>query len=337
MIAEAGVNHNGEFALAKELVDKAADAKADAVKFQMFDPDEIASEQTPLAGYQEKSASGSQHEMLRSLVLPRDNFRALKAHAESLGLAFITTPFDADAALFLAGLGVQIMKIPSGELTNIPFLERVAALGIFTILSTGMATIDEVRDAVAPFVALNVPFALLHCVSSYPAPRDQANLRAMETLRREFPVPVGYSDHTQGIDVPLMAAALGAEIIEKHFTLDRTMKGPDHAASLEPDELTEMIRRMRDKDALKTVDVPPAVLGDGVKRCQPCEEDVRRVGRRSVTIARDAAAGLVLTEDMLLIRRPGTGILPKDRVRMIGKTLSRALPAGSVVTWDDIL
>ncbi len=334
VIAEAGVNHNGDIGLAKRLIDVAADAGADAVKFQMFDTDEIAAEGAPLAAYQERSGESSQKAMLRRLELPRDDFRLLKDHAEAKGIEFMTTPFDAESAETLAAMGVRIIKIPSGELTNIPFLERVATLRIPVIISTGMATLEEVRDAVAPFSSLSVPFALLHCVSSYPAPADQINLRAMETLRSAFGVPVGYSDHTEGIEVPLMAVKCGALIIEKHFTLDRSMTGPDHAASLEPAELKEMIRRMRDRAVIASVKIPTQFLGDGVKRCQPCEENVRLVGRRSVTLARDLPAGTRLQTDMLAIRRPGTGIAPKELASVVGRTLTEDLPAGTVLVWN---
>jgi N,N'-diacetyllegionaminate synthase len=336
VIAEAGVNHNGDLVLAKKLIEVASEARADAVKFQMFEPDEIATDQAPLATYQQRSGEKSQRAMLERLVLPRESFRTLKTYAEERGIAFITTPFDGDSADYLASIGVRVMKVPSGEITNIPYLKRVARLGLFTIISTGMATLEEVHAAVAPFVACSVPFALLHCVSSYPAPAEQINLRAMETLRREFSVPVGYSDHTEGIAVPVMAAALGAQIIEKHFTLDRTMVGPDHAASLEPEELAEMILRIRDGDALKHTHIDATVLGNGEKRCQPCEENVRAIGRRSVILQCDATAGTVLTHDMLAIKRPGTGIAPGDLERTIGRTLSRPLTAGSVLTGNDI-
>ncbi|MDD5751852.1 MAG: N-acetylneuraminate synthase family protein [Candidatus Peribacteraceae bacterium] len=336
VIAEAGVNHNGQLDLAKKLIDVAVRAGADAVKFQLFDPDELASDIAPLAAYQERSGEENQKAMLRRLTLPLDAYRELKEYAEAHGIDFITTPFDAASARFLAGLHVKAIKIPSSELTNTFFLQEVAGFGIPVILSTGQATLEEIHEAVQPFQKARLPFALLHCVSSYPSPIAQSNLKAMETLRREFSVPVGYSDHTEGIDVTVMAASLGAEILEKHFTLDRTMTGPDHAASIEPDELTEMIRRIRDPQTLRSTIVPSDILGDGEKKCQPCEVGVRAVSRRSVTAAQNIAAGTVLRREMLAIRRPGTGIAPRDVDTVIGKTLLRPLKAGEVILWDTV-
>ncbi len=336
VIAEAGVNHNGNPALARALIDAAADAGADAVKFQLFDADELTSESAPLADYQKRSESTSQTEMLMRLALTQDDFRKLASYAKTKKIHFIVTPFDIASARFLVSLGVPALKIPSGELTNIPFLSDVAGLGVFTIISTGMATMQEVQDAVRPFQEKKTPFALLHCVSAYPAPVEQINLRAMETLKKEFNVPTGYSDHTQGIEVAITAAALGAEIIEKHFTLDRAMKGPDHAASLEPDELSEMIRIMRDPAALQSAPKVDQAIGTGEKKCQPCEENVRAVARRSVVVTRDLAAGTVLTADMLAIKRPGTGIAPKDIETLPGKRLIKGLTVGSVLLYSSL-
>lgn len=336
MIAEAGVNHDGNFAKAKRLIDIAADAKADAVKFQLFNADELASQDAPLAQYQKRSGEENQHAMLKRLALARDDFRELKKYAEGKGLDFITTPFDADSAKFLASLGVQLMKIPSGEVTNLPFLKEVATLKMFTIISTGMSTLEEVRDAVKPFQKLKVPFALLHCVSSYPAPMDQINLRAMETLRDEFSVPIGYSDHTKGIAASVMAAALGAQIIEKHFTVSRKDPGPDHAASLEPDELTEMIRLIRDPMALKKFPIVKDAIGTGEKICQPCEVNTRDIARRSLVLRQPVKAGQKLTREMIAIKRPGTGILPKMLEKVIGKAVKRDLDAGGLLREDDL-
>lgn len=334
IIAEAGVNHNGDPALARRLVDVAADAGADAVKFQLFDPDEIVSDHAPLAEYQERSGEGSQKEMLKRLTLPLDEYRQLKAYAESKGIDFITTPFDAESARFLASLGVKAIKIPSGEITNIPFLEDVASLHIFTIISTGMSTLEEVQEAVEPFVRKGTPFALLHCVSSYPAPHNQIHLKAMETLRREFSVPVGYSDHTEGIDVAITAVRLGAQILEKHFTLDRTMIGPDHAASLEPPELKEMIRVIRDAQALRTFPIVQEAMGSGEKKCQPCEENTRAVARRSLVLRRALRAGERLTPEVLGIIRPGTGLPPREFDRVVGRVLTCNVAEGTPLTAD---
>lgn len=336
VIAEAGVNHDGKFEKAKQLIGVAANAKANAVKFQLFDPDELVSANAPLAEYQERSGEENQHAMLQRLALTQENFRELKEYAESKGLDFITTPFDTASAKFLASLGVKAMKIPSGEITNLPFLKEVAALHIFTIISTGMSTLEEVREAVEPFLTLNVPFALLHCVSSYPAPVHQVNLAAMKTLEKEFSVPIGFSDHTEGIAVAVTAAALGAKILEKHFTIKKTDPGPDHAASLEPSELTEMIRIIRDPAALNTFPIVKAAIGTAEKICQPCERNTRDVARRSLVLKQSVKAGQKLTADMLAVKRPGTGLPPKMFEKIVGKAAKRDLDAGSLLREDDI-
>lgn len=332
IIAEAGVNHDGKVEKALQLIEVAAEARADAVKFQLFDPDEIVSADTPLADYQERSGEEDQHTMLRRLALPREAYRLLKTHAGQRNIDFITTPFDTASAQFLADLGVAAIKIPSGEITNLPFLRSVASLRIFTIISTGMATLEEVREATEPFTQAGIPYALLHCVSAYPAPRDQINLRAMETLRREFGVPVGYSDHTKGTDVAVTAALLGAQILEKHFTMRKSDPGPDHAASLEPEELREMVRRLRHREKGGVIPPVPEALGTGEKTCQPCEENVRAVARRSVVLTQTVPAGTVLTARMLTLKRPGTGIAPKFLSETIGKRVSKELPAGTILT-----
>ncbi|OIO54306.1 hypothetical protein AUJ46_03115 [Candidatus Peregrinibacteria bacterium CG1_02_54_53] len=334
IIAEAGVNHNGKEDMAMRLVDAASDAGADAVKFQLFDPDELAGA-APLASYQkEKNVWRDQKEMFTSLMLPKEAYRRLADHAKERSIELIVTPFDIVSAKFLLSLKLKTLKIPSGETTNLPFLQNVAALGADVILSTGMCSLEEVREAVEIFTSANVPLTLLHCVSAYPAPVDQINLRAMETLRQAFHVPVGFSDHTEGIDVALTAAALGAQVLEKHFTLDRTLPGPDHAASLEPGELTQMIRIIRDAEALKNVPMLKEALGTGEKKCQPCEENVRSVARRSVVACRDLQKGEILVTEMIAIRRPGTGIAPKFVQDVIGRKLMMDITAGTPLTWD---
>jgi N-acetylneuraminate synthase len=325
IIAEAGVNHDGSVDKARRLIDIASEAKADAVKFQLFRPDELASPDAPLASYQERSGEESQHAMLQRLTLPLEEYGALKTYAEKKDLDFITTPFDAESATFLAGIGVQAIKIPSGELTNLPFLRQVAELSVFTIISTGMSSLEEIRDAVGPFEQHRTPYALLHCVSAYPAPMDQINLRAMDTMRSVFQVPIGYSDHTLGIEVSLAAAALGASIIEKHFTINRNDPGPDHAASLEPGELHALVQGIR------TIG---QALGSEKKECQFCEINTRDVARRSLILTRSVKAGEPLTADMIAIRRPGTGLPPKDVDRVIGKKVARDLDAGSLLSSD---
>ncbi|MDD5103152.1 MAG: N-acetylneuraminate synthase family protein [Candidatus Peribacteraceae bacterium] len=334
VIAEAGVNHNGKEDLAMRLVEAASDAGADAVKFQLFDPDELAGKAS-LATYQEgKDAWRDQKEMLTSLMLPKEAYRRLAAHTKERKIELIVTPFDVVSARFLLSLGLKTLKIPSGEVTNLPFLKDVADLGVDIILSTGMCSLEEVKEAVEIFRATKVPLTLLHCVSAYPAPTDQINLRAMETLRQEFHVPVGYSDHTEGVAVALTAAALGAQVLEKHFTLDRSLPGPDHAASLEPGELTQMIRIIKDAEALKDVPILQEALGNGEKKCQPCEENVRSVARRSIVACRDLKKGQSLTAEMIAIRRPGTGIAPKFVQDVIGKKAKKDILSGTPLTWD---
>jgi len=335
VIAEAGVNHNGKEDLAMRLVDAASDAGADAVKFQLFDPEELAGG-APLASYQEqgKGSWRDQKEMLASLVLPKDAYRRLADHAKERQIELIVTPFDIASAKFLLSLKLRKLKIPSGEVTNLPFLKNVAALGADVILSTGMCSLEEVKEAVEIFRANKVSLTLLHCVSAYPAPTDQINLRAMETLRQEFHVPVGYSDHTEGVAVALTAAALGAQVLEKHFTLDRTMLGPDHAASLEPEEMAQMVRIIKNPEELKHVPILQEALGTGEKKCQPCEENVRSVARRSVVAARDLQKGQSLTAEMIAIRRPGTGIAPKFVRDVIGKKAKKDILSGTPLIWD---
>ena len=318
IIAEAGVNHDGDIAKAHLLIDKAVESGADAAKFQIYRTDEIVSPNSPLADYQKEAGERSQYDMVKRLELPNEDFAALHAYAKEKGIDFITTPFDAKSAEFLASLGVEIIKIPSGEITNIPFLQRVAALKIPTIISTGMSTLEEIAEAIAPFKAAGTEYALLHCVSSYPAPAAQINLHAMKTMKEAFSVPVGYSDHTEGIAVPIAAVALGAQIIEKHFTLNKTDPGPDHAASLEPQEIAEMVQGIR---------IAEAALGSTEKACQPCESNTRDIARRSVQLVQDAKAGDIITEEMIAIKRPGTGIAPARITEIIGKTLSEDLPA----------
>ena len=325
VIAEAGVNHNGDVGLAMKLVDVAAEAGADAVKFQTFRSDALVSRHAPKAAYQQATTGGGgQVDMLKSLELSEADHAALAAHCAERGVMFFSTPFDEASADFLAHLGAPLLKVPSGEITNLPFLRHLAAKQRPLIVSTGMSTLDEVTRAVAVLRdAGDPPLALLHCVSAYPAPAAETNLRAMDALRA-FDVPVGLSDHTSGIAVAVAAVARGAAILEKHFTLDRTLPGPDHRASLEPHELRALI------EAVRTVE---AALGDGRKRPMPCEEDTRRVARRSLVAARALRAGERLTVDCIRIKRPGTGISPVDLERALGRVVRRDIGADEVIDW----
>lgn len=339
IIAEAGVNHNGSTGLALQLVDVAAEAGADAVKFQTFKAETLVRAGAEKAEYQKKqTGDGDQFSMLKALELSEEAHRQVAARCREKGILFMSTPFDLEAADFLLGLGMTFIKVPSGELTNHPFLAELARRNRPLILSTGMGSLDEIREAVAVIDRTREVSGLgarpegfltvLHCTSNYPALPGDVNLTAMNTIGRELGVPVGYSDHTNGITIAIAATALGASVIEKHFTLDRDLPGPDHAASLEPNELAAMVRAIRDVER---------ALGDGVKAPRPSELPVRALVRRSLTLARPVTAGNLLTGDDLVLLRPGTGIPPKHLDEVAGqRRAARDLPAGHTLTWDDL-
>jgi N,N'-diacetyllegionaminate synthase len=338
VIAEAGVNHNGSEALAVKLVEIAARCGADAVKFQTFSAEKLASATAEPAEYQRaNSGATDQLSMLKRVELPRDAFRRLKARAEALGIEFMSTPFEEESARMLVELGVRRLKVPSGEITNLPFLEALAAFDLPLIVSTGMADMEEVAQAVDCISVararhglggpLMERLTLLHCTSNYPARPEDANLRAMGSLRERFGLPVGYSDHTDGVAVAVAAAALGATVIEKHFTLDRALEGPDHKASLEPESLRRMIEEIRAVEAS---------LGDGIKAPRPSELPMRELVRRSVTLVRARRRGEPITPEDLTLLRPGRGIAPKDLARVSGKRAARDLAAGSTLVWEDL-
>jgi N-acetylneuraminate synthase/N,N'-diacetyllegionaminate synthase len=331
VIAEAGVNHNGDPALAVRLVDAAAAAGADAVKFQTFRVDALLSRVAPKAGYQVETtgAAESQHQMLARLELGPDRLAGLRDRAGERSVVFFSTPFDEGSADVLDALGVALFKIPSGEITNLPLLRHVAGKGRPVILSTGMSTLEEVEAAVMAIRAAGDPaLALLHCVSAYPAPAHETNLRAMDALAAAFGCPVGLSDHSLGIEIALGAVARGATIVEKHLTLDKSLPGPDHRASLEPGEFAAMVRGIRAVES---------ALGDGVKRPMPSELDTRAVARKSLVAARALRAGEPLSADMVAVKRPGTGIAPADLPRVLGRRLARDLAADDVIGWDALV
>jgi N-acetylneuraminate synthase/N,N'-diacetyllegionaminate synthase len=331
VIAEAGVNHDGDPSIAARLIDAAAAIGADAVKFQTFDPEALASAGAPTAEYQRRAGeSGSdQREMLARLALPAEAWAGLQRRALDRGLVFLSTPFDDGSAELLDRLDVPAFKVASGELTNLPFLERLAARGRPLLLSTGMADMIEVAAAVDVVREHgDPPLALFHCVSSYPADPTDANLRAIETLRRAFGVPVGWSDHTPGIDIAIAAVAAGATLVEKHLTLDRTRPGPDHAASLEPPAFEALVRSIRAVEA---------ALGSGVKAPVEAERDVARVARRSLHWRRTLPAGHVVSADDLDILRPGTGLAPAQAVTVVGRRTGREVEAGALIETDDLL
>ncbi len=328
VIAEAGVNHNGSREMAFRLVDAAVHAQANAVKFQTFVSEQVISVAAPKAAYQrETTGSGeSQLEMVKKLEFAPQVFGEIQNYCKSAGILFLSTPFEESSADVLEALDVPAFKIPSGEITNFPFLEHVARKRRPIIVSTGMADLEEVRAAVEVIRNCGDPeLILLHCVSSYPANPASVNLRSMHTLTHEFSVPVGFSDHTLGIEVALAAVALGATVIEKHLTLGKTLPGPDHPASLEPHEFAAMVRGIR---------IVESALGDGCKRPSPEELDTASVARKSLVSTRALARGTILTEDAVAIRRPGTGLAAAMRSQLIGRRLSRDVSAGEVFDWE---
>lgn len=328
VIAEAGVNHNGDLAMALALCDAAKAAGADAVKFQTFRAEDLVVPGAPTADYQKRqTGEQDQFAMLCKLELSREQHERIRDHCAAIGIEFFSTPFSVDAVDLLVGLGVRRLKMPSGELTHRALVEHACATGLPVILSTGMATLAEVEEALQWARAVRGSFdglSVLHCTSAYPAPDDALNLRAIATLREAFKLPVGYSDHSEGIEASLAAVSLGATIVEKHVTLDRKLPGPDHAASLEPAEFTAMVRGIRRISAM---------LGDGRKEPRPAERDAARVARRSIVAAVDIPAGAALQPTMLACRRPATGIAPREWDRVVGASAKAAIPAGTVLQW----
>jgi N,N'-diacetyllegionaminate synthase len=328
VVGEAGVNHNGCLDLARQLVDVAVDAGVDAVKFQTFVADELVTADASKADYQRRitDAGESQLEMLRRLELPAHSFAELQAYCRHRGILFLSTPFDEASADLLHSLDVPLFKVSSGDLNNVPLLTHLARMHRPLVLSTGMATLGEIESALVHVrTAGDPPIALLHCVSDYPARPADVNLRAMATLRTAFSVPVGFSDHTVGIEVGLAAVAMGASILEKHFTLDRAMEGPDHAASLDPEGLKRLVASVR------TVE---AAFGDGVKLPAASERSTARAARRSLVAARDLAMGERLDDGALAVRRPGTGLSPELLPYVVGRRLRCPVSRGSLISLD---
>lgn len=335
VIAEAGVNHNGDSALAHQLVDAARDAGADAVKFQMFRADSLVTAEAEKAGYQKAStkSGGAQLDMLRALELDEETHAALKRHCDEAGLLYLCTPYDEESADALDRLGVAAYKVGSTDTANIPFLRHIAATGRPVILSTGMSTLEDVEVAMD---ALGGPggngrTVVLHCTSEYPAPFAESNLRAMAALVTATGCPVGFSDHTEGPGAAPYAVALGACCIEKHFTLDRSMEGPDHQASLEPDVFRELVREIR---------IVEAALGDGIKRVMPSEAANVAHVRKSVVARVAISAGTVIRADMLAAKRPGTGLEPQWIDRIAGRRAARDIAVDeqldqASVNWDE--
>jgi N-acetylneuraminate synthase len=330
IIAEAGVNHNGDVDLAEKLIDAAVAAGADAVKFQTFKAEKTVTLTAEKAEYQ-KSMTGtneSQYEMIKKLELSDADYWVLSKHAQKAGIFFLSTPFDEESVDLLDQIGVPVFKIPSGEITNLPLLKKIAQKSKPIILSTGMATLGEIEEALNYLKQHGAEdIILLHCTTNYPAPVASVNLCAMETLRCAFQVPVGYSDHTEGITIPIAAVAMGACVIEKHFTLDRTLPGPDHRASLEPQELAMMVKVVRDVELAR---------GNGIKSPTEEEEAIKRVARRSIVATRDIRVGDVLTEGDVAIKRPGTGIEPRYLGAVMRMKAKVPIQRDQVIQWDMI-
>ena len=319
IIAEAGVNHNGQIDLAFKLIDVALEAGADVVKFQTGIPKLVMSKVAIKADYQLSSTdpNETQLEMSEKLTLPLEDFRKLKIYAEKRGILFLSTPFDIVSINYLNDLGLDCFKVPSGEITNLPYLHKIGGLNKKVIMSTGMAELYEITDALNILIASGTEknkITILHCNTEYPTPCEDVNLRAMITIRDELGVGVGYSDHTLGIEVSIAAVALGAKVIEKHFTLDRNMSGPDHSASLEPDEFKAMVKAIRNIEK---------ALGDGVKHPSPSEMKNMPIARKSIVAERKIKKGETFSEENLTAKRPGVGISPMNWDKVIGKVANK--------------
>ncbi len=332
VIAEAGVNHNGKLDLALMLCESAKASGADAVKFQTFAADDLVVPGAPSAEYQTRQTGHTdQYQMLKALELTKDQHQIIFKYCQKIGIEFFSTPFSLGALAMLVDLGVKRLKMSSGELTHRALLESAARTNLPLFLSTGMATMGEIYEAL-DWVHIsrgnlnNV--VVLHCTSAYPATPDVLNLGAIQSMARDLPVPVGYSDHSLGIEASVAAVALGAVVIEKHLTLDKKMAGPDHSASLEPAEFAQMVSAIR---------VMTAMLGDGVKAPSQAEASTALVARRSVVASQNIPLGQVLTIDMLTCRRPATGIAPKDLPALIGRSLNKNVRVGDIIQWEDVI
>ena len=312
IIAEAGVNHNGSKALAKKMVEQAKQAGADYIKFQTFVPEKLVSRYAPKAEYQKETtgAAESQLQMLQKLALSQEDFIELQSYCKEVGIGFLSTPFDLDSIAFLDRLDMDFWKLPSGEITNLPYLEAIGHTGKDIVMSTGMCQMQEIADAIAVLEKSGAgAITVLHCNTQYPTPYADVNLLAMQQMKQELQKPVGYSDHTVGIEVPIAAVALGAVVIEKHFTLDKRMEGPDHRASLQPEELAQMVTAIRHIEQS---------LGDGRKKRTASEQKNCAVARKSIVAKCGIAKGELFTEENLTVKRPGDGISPMHWYEVLG-------------------
>jgi N-acetylneuraminate synthase len=335
IIAEAGVNHNGDLKLAERLVEEASHAGADYVKFQTFRASNLVTPKAQKADYQRADAGSkpdeSQLEMLEKLELNREAHLHLIRHCKLHNIKFLSTGFDLESLDLLNDFGLELFKVPSGEITNLPLLRKIAGFGKPVLLSTGMSNLKEIGEALDVITTNGISLkdvTVLHCTTEYPAPMDEVNLKAMFTIRDTFGVQIGYSDHTRGIEIPIAAVALGARVIEKHFTLDRSLPGPDHKASIEPDELSKMVKSVRNVEL---------ALGDGTKEPTKSELKNRIAARKSIHLASGQMAGHTITPDDLVMKRPGDGISPMRLDQIVGKILKQDLPENTQLTFDHLL
>ena len=327
IIAEAGVNHNGDLAIAKKLIEVAAHSGANFVKFQTFKSELLATDEAPKAEYQKSEKLGfeSQREMLKKLEINEEMHIELIKHCRELNIEFLSTGFDVESIEMLMKLGVNILKVPSGEITNYPYLKYVGAQGKRVLLSTGMSNLEEVSAAIDVLVSSGTrsdQITVLHCTTAYPTPMSDVNLSALLAIRDQFSVAIGYSDHTLGIEISVAAVALGATVIEKHFTLDRSLPGPDHKASLEPNELRDMVKSIRNIEL---------AMGDGIKQAMPSETSNLNVARRSIVASKSINAGEKFSDSNLATKRPGSGISPMRWNELLEKTASRSYEADELI------
>ena len=330
VIAEAGVNHNGDVKKAFEMIEAAVNSGVDAIKFQTFKAEKLVSGIADMASYQKENIGRdiSQLQMIRKLELSFDDFAELKAYCDRQGIMFLSTPFDEVSADFLTEM-VPMFKIGSGEITNIPFLKRIALKKKPIILSTGMSSLSEIEIALSAMYCEGASdISLLHCTTNYPCPFNEVNLRAMLTIGEAFKLPIGYSDHTLGTEIPVAAVAMGAKIIEKHFTLDRQLSGPDHKASLEPEELTAMVKSIRNVEA---------ALGDGIKRPNPSELETMIAARKSLVASKDLEKNQLLRPEDVCIKRPGNGLQPSLMSIVVGKKLRKCVRKDELFTWEHFM
>lgn len=334
IIAEAGVNHNGNINIALQMIEIAKKAGVDAIKFQSFKTEKLVSAKAPKAEYQLKTTSQeeSQFEMIKKLELSIQDHITLKKHCENNGILFLSSPFDIESADFLNELGMNIFKIPSGEIINLPYLKHIGNYRKEVILSTGMSTMEDIQNALEVLISSGTKkdqITVLHCNTEYPTPLEDVNLRAMLSIKDKFGVKIGFSDHTNGIDVPIAAVALGAEVIEKHFTLSRDLEGPDHKASLEPKELEAMVNSIRN--------IEIAISGSGIKELSKSEKKNIMIARKSVHLIKSVKKGEIIEENNLIPMRPGDGISPMEWYSIIGKKTNKDLPNMHKLTWEDLV